>query len=579
MTKTIGITPLRRFLNLLKVDRQEVFSIYIYAIFSGIVTLSIPLGIQAIINLLTVGQVSTSWILLVGIVIVGVAFTGVLQVMQLAVSENLQQKIFARSAFEFAYRIPRMQMEAVDKSYIPELVNRFFDTLSVQKGLSKILIDFSSATLQVVFGLILLSLYHPFFILFSFLLVIIVYLIFRFTIPQGLKTSLVESKYKYKVAHWLEELARAMETFKLAGKTDLPLVKTDEVVAGYLNSRKAHFKTLVIQYINLIGFKVIIAAGLLLIGGLLVINQQMNIGQFVASEIIIILILGSVEKLILSMETIYDVLTAIEKIGTVTDIPLERDEGTHLDMGDFTGLAIQLRGLSYRFPDASEDTLHNIDLSIKSGERICISGYNGSGKSLLLQLIAGLYSEYKGSLAYNSIPLGNWSKEELRTVIGDSLAREDIFQGTLLENITLGRDNIDMEEVQRLTEVVGLEEAIREMPLGYSTPLYPEGRGLPKSVRLRIVLARCLAGSPRLILLGDNFNHLVGADRNRFLDFVLASDQDWTVIAVSREESVARRFQRVVVLDHGRLIGEGKLSQLRQEEWYNQVFQLGGNHA
>ena len=204
--------------------------------------------------------------------------------------KNIQQKIFTRSAFEFAYRIPRMKMEAVDQSYMPELVNRFFDTLSIQKGLPKILMDFSSASLQIVFGLILLSLYHPFFIMFSLVLILIVYLIFKFTTPRGLKTSLKESTYKYEVAHWLEELARANSTFKLAGKTSLPMQRTDEKVSQYLIHRKAHFKTLLLQYINLVGFKMVIAAGLLLIGGLLVINQQMNIGQFVASEIIIILI-------------------------------------------------------------------------------------------------------------------------------------------------------------------------------------------------------------------------------------------------------------------------------------------------
>ena len=170
----------------------------------------------------------------------------------------------------------------------------------------------------------------------------ILYLIFRFTAPNGLRTSLVESKYKYEVVHWLEEIARAMETFKLAGKSQLPMTKTDEAVTDYLTARKAHFKTLVFQYINLTGFKVIVAAGLLLIGSLLVFNQQMNIGQFVASEIIIILVLASVEKLILSMETIYDVLTSIEKIGTVTDIPLEPNTGVKNDIEINGGLALYL---------------------------------------------------------------------------------------------------------------------------------------------------------------------------------------------------------------------------------------------
>lgn len=573
MEKTIGITPLKRFFNLLQVDKQEILSIYVYAIFNGIVTLSIPLGIQAIINFLTVGEISTSWIVLVIFVILGVAFTGVMQIMQLTITENIQQKIFTRSAFEFAYRIPRMKLEAVDKSYMPEMVNRFFDTLSVQKGLSKILIDFSTASLQIIFGLILLSLYHPFFILFSTVLILIVYLIFKFTTPRGLKTSLKESSSKYEVAHWLEELARATSTFKLAGKTPLPLGRTDEKVADYLTYRKAHFKTLLLQYINLVGFKIIITAGLLLIGGLLVIKQQMNIGQFVASEIIILLVLGSVEKLILSMETIYDVLTAIEKIGTVTDIPLEKDSGMNINFEDTEGLAINIKNLSYRFEDANDDLLKDINLTIPAGGSLCISGYNGSGKSLLLQIIAGLYDSFLGTITFNNIPVKSLSKQDLRSYIGDSLSKEDIFKGTLLENISLGKSEISFEEIQHVAAVVGLTSFVESLSQGYDTEMLSEGNNMPKSVRLKIMLTRSIVGNPKLVLLGDNIGQLAPEDKKRFLDYLFSNDKNWTIIAVSNDPKVAQQFENVVVLDQGEIIANNPLAAIKKASCYNDVFQ------
>ncbi len=560
MKKLVNISPLKRFFKLLEVDRQEILSIYVYALFSGVITLSLPLGIQAIINLISGGQVSTSWIILVVFVIAGIALAGIMQIMQLSISENLQQKIFTRSAFEFAYRIPRLKLEAVGKAYVPELVNRFFDTLSVQKGLSKILMDFSSASLQVVFGLILLSLYHPLFIPLSMFFVAVAYLIFRLTAPRGLKTSLVESEHKYEVAHWLEELARAMETFKLAGKSQLPLTRTDEVVAEYLTSRKAHFKTLVIQYINLVGFKVLIAAGLLLIGGLLVINQQMNIGQFVASEIIIILVLASIEKLILSMETIYDVLASIEKIGNVMDIPIERDEGARSTL-EGEGLSIRLDNFSYRFSEGQDNILKDINLSIDSGEKICLSGSNASGKSLLLQLIAALYDGFSGSLTYDNLPLSNWCREDLRSFIGDSLTKEDIFQGTLQENISLNKPDVTLDQVQQAVAIVGLTDFIKTLSEGYNTRLIPEGKDLPKSIRLKIMLARCLTGEPKLILLEDKFNQMNGTDKKRLLDHLLS--QGNTVIAVSNDPRVAERFDRVIVLDNGKLIGDGKFTEMQ----------------
>ena len=566
-----GLTPIKRFFGLLKVDRQEVISIYVYALFNGLIGLSLPLGIQAIINFITTGEVSTSWILLVVLVVLGVAFSGIMQIMQLTVAENLQQKIFTRSAFEFAYRIPRIKTEAADGKYLPEFVNRFFDTLSVQKGLSKILLDFSTAAIQAGFGLILLSLYHPFFILFGFSLVVIVYLIFRFTAPLGLKTSIKESAYKYEVAHWLEELARAMETFKLAGKTDLPMEKTDKIVEGYLDSRKKHFKTLIIQYINLISFRVIITAGLLLIGGLLVINQQMNIGQFVASEIIIILVLGAVEKLITSMETIYDVLTAVEKLGNVTDLPLENDSENNIELNTDKGLSINLKGVSYAFNDNTR-ILKNINLNVASNARVCLSGFNGSGKSVLLHIIAGLYENYQGILSYNDVPLGNLNKEHLRWITGSNLAREDIFRGTIKENIALGRPGLDETMLLEVAEKVGLTEFVEQMPLGYNTILQPEGRDLPKTIRIKIILARCVIGNPKLIVLEDVFKQLSNYDKNCFLDYLLGEDKNWTVIAVSNEEDVAERFSKVAILNAGEVVKYGKLSDMKSESWYNKVY-------
>ena len=557
------LTPLKRFINLLKVDRQDIFSIYVYALFNGVIALSLPLGIQAIINLITGGQISTSWIILVAFVIAGVAFTGVMQVMQISITERIQQKIFTRSAFEFAYRIPRLQLDNIDQYYVPELVNRFFDTLSVQKGLSKILIDFSSATLQVIFGLILLSLYHPFFILFSLVLVGGLYVIFRLTVPQGLKSSLIESKYKYEVAHWLKELARTMETFKLAGKSPLPLANTDAFVSKYLNARKKHFKTLIIQFINLIGFKVIITAGLLIIGGLLVINEQMNIGQFVASEIIILLVIASVEKLILCIETIYDVLTAIEKIGLVTDIPLEKNQPGIPDPED-DGLGITLKNLSYHFKNVNHPVINNISLDVNKGDKIAFAGPQGSGKSFLLQVIAGLYNQFSGTLSYNNIPLGNWNIENLRALIGDSLAREDIFSGTLIDNITLGKDHVPFSHVEELANMLNIVDFIESLPNGYNTLLLPEGFNLPKTIRQKIMLARCLAGKPKLLLLEDNFNQLPTRDKNAFLKYVL--NQSYTVIAVSNNPEILSQFDKIVLLHEGKLISFDEANTVIQSE-------------
>lgn len=562
----IKLTPFRRFIRLLIPDKEEIKNVYIYSIFNGIVALSLPLGIQAIINLIQGGQINTSWVILVFLVVLGVALSGILQIYQLRITEDLQQKIFSRAAFEFAYRIPRVRMEKLLDQYAPELVNRFFDTISVQKGLSKILIDFSAAGLQVIFGLILLSFYHPFFILFSFLLVIILYAIFRFTIKKGLKTSLIESKYKYQTAHWLEELARTNITFKLAGYTDLPLERANGNVAKYIGAREQHFKVLIRQYSLMVGFKVLVALGLLAIGGILVMEQLMNIGQFVAAEIIILLIMNSVEKLIMSLETIYDVLTSLEKIGQVTDLEMEEPKGVNmLEECDGCGIHLKFEDVSFKYPNKNELTLDAFNLTVEKSERLFITGPNGGGKSTLMHLTAGLYDIDEGNISFNNLPIGNLNRENLRSVIGDCLSDEQLFEGTILDNITMGKEKVSFEDVKWAFEKVGLIEFVNRLEHGYDTKIQPQGQTLPRSIVQKLLIARSVVFKPELLILEDTFEHIDIDDRIKIIDFLTDESNKWTLIAVSRDKYLAQKSDRVALMKDGKIEKIGTYAELKND--------------
>lgn len=564
------ITPIKRFFALLAPDTKDIFYIYFYAIFNGLLYLSLPLGIQAIVNIIMGGQLATSWVVLVVFVILGVAITGALQIVQLTITEKIQQRIFTKASFEFAYRIPRIKMEAVNKYYVPELMNRFFDTLSVQKGLPKILIDFSSATLQVIFGLFLLSLYHPYFIMFGLVLVVLVYLIFSLTGVKGLNTSLTESKYKYEVAHWLEEMGRNMGTFKLAGNTTLPLDKTDGLVSNYLKARKQHFRILVIQFINMVGFKVVVTAGLIILGSILVIDQQINLGQFVAAEIIILLIMNSVEKLILSMETIYDVITSLEKMGFVTDLPLEKKDGIKEDYANSEkGMAIDIHNLSFGFPDGKTKVLKDINLSIPAGSSVCISGYTNAGKSTLMKIIAGIYLNFEGNVNYNGIPVSNLDLEHLRSYIGDSLHEEKIFNGSIIENITLGRPNISIENVMNAARKIFLLEFIQELPDGFETILDPDGKNMPESIVTKIILARSIVCSSRLLLVSDYLNKLNPGERNTIMDYLINKDNPWTLVVMSNHSEIAAKCDQVVMMKDGEIIDKSLFKDIQEKMLFN----------
>ncbi|SHG51161.1 peptidase domain-containing ABC transporter [Flagellimonas flava] len=549
------LTAWQRLMGLLALDKKDILQIFYYAIFAGLVNLSLPLGIQAIINLIQGAQVSTSWIVLVVLVTLGVAFAGTLQLMQMRIIENVQQKIFTRSSFEFAYRFPKIQMHELRNYYPPELANRFFDTLTVQKGLSKILIDFPAAFLQIIFGLLLLSFYHPFFIIYGLLLILLIYVVFKFTAQRGLETSLDESKNKYKVAHWIQEIARSLVSFKLSGKTTHAIDKNDTLVADYLDAREGHFKILVLQFIQMIGFKVLVTAGLLLIGGLLVLNQEMNIGQFVAAEIIIILVISSVEKMILGLETFYDLLTSLEKLGQVVDKKLEPQSGEK-PFGENEGFTVELEDVSYHVPERDKKIIDGVSLTITPSCTILLQGTSGSGKSTLLRLIAGILEPDQGKIFVNNVAIQGINLNYYRSNLGQSLSEETPFEGTILNNITFGNKDISQEEVYWALEKTGLTQFVKEQPHGLNTVLYPEGRQIPYTISKKIVLARSVVRKPKLLILKDPLDQFGEVEADRIIDFLTDSSNGWALVIVSENPKWTARCGRIITMEKGKLINE-----------------------
>ncbi len=555
MAKNI-LTAWQRLIGLLRLDQKDILQTFYYAIFAGLVNLSLPLGIQAIINLIQGAQISTSWVVLVILVTMGVAFVGLLQLMQIRIIENVQQKIFTRASFEFSYRFPKIKMSELRSYYPPELANRFFDTLTAQKGLAKILIDVPAALIQIIFGLMLLSFYHPFFIIYGLLLIVLIYVLFKFTAQKGLETSLKESKSKYKVAHWIQEVARTIVSFKLSGQTNHALDKNDILVTEYLSARESHFKVLIMQFIQMIGFKVLVTAGLLLIGGILVLNQEMNIGQFVAAEIIIVLVIGSVEKLIVSLESFYDVLTSMEKLGQVVDKDLEPQEG-ELPFAEGENYTVELSDVTYTIPDQNyKKILDNISLTISPDCTILIQGPNGSGKTTLLRLIAGLIEPTEGNIYVNDVKLKGINLNYYRSHLGQSLTEESPFEGTLLENITFGDTTVPQEDIRWAVEKTGLTEFVKEQPKGLQTVIYPEGKHISYTIAKKIVLARSIVKKPKLLILKDPLDQFDESETIRIMDFLTDDSNPWALVVVSQNEKWIRRCGRIINLADGRIINE-----------------------
>ncbi|HCD51882.1 MAG TPA: ABC transporter ATP-binding protein/permease [Balneolaceae bacterium] len=559
------ITPTERLIRLFKPDKTEIRNVYLYALLSGLVYLSLPLGIQAIVNLIQGGSINTAWVVLVVLVVAGVGVNGVLNIFQLRTVENLQQKVFVRAAFEFAYRLPRIKMEVLYKNYALDLVNRFFDVVSVQKGMAKLLIDFTTAMLQVVFGVLLLSFYHPFFILFGIVLVVIVYAIIRYSFPKGLTTSLNESKQKYRLAYWLEEIARTYQSFKLNTESELALQKTNTITDDYVRDRESHFRILVRQYSLLVFFKVIVAAGLLAIGGILVMEQLMNIGQFVAAEIIILTIISSVEKLIMSLENIYDIITGLEKIAQVTDLELEENGSTPLEVDeDAYGIDVKFNDVTFTYPNYYKPSLENLNLQIPAGGRMGVTGKNGSGKSTFVQILAGYYDIKYGNLLYNNQTRSILDLNSLRKHLGVYYSEVDLFEGTFEENITMGREGIDRQQLDKVCHDLFLHDFVKSLPDGIKTKLDPQGEKLPRNISQKIFLARAIIGKPKLLIIDSQLEDIDENEASLITDYLTDRNKKWTLIWVTSSRKVLKKMDNVVYLKNGQVAELAPYQQLKE---------------
>lgn len=538
-----SLSPVARLWKLAQEEKSEITAIYFFAILSGLIQLTLPVGIQAIIGFVLGGTLSASLIVLITILVLAVLFTGIIQVNQMKVIEKIQQRIFVKYSFAFADRIPKLDLKKVDGLYLPELVNRFFDTVSLQKGFSKLLLDLPLAIIQIFFGLILLSFYHPFFILFGILVLILLWLILRTTGDKGLQSSLAESSYKYGLVGWLEEMARLVKSFKFSN-ADLHLLKADEKTGNYLQARTKHFKVLEFQFKVLVAFKVLITAAMLAGGVVLLLNQQINIGQFVAAEIIIITILASIEKIITNLDSVYDVMTAVEKIGKLTDKPIEHGGSYQLETS--SPIAINAKGLGFGYENKAVIT--DLNFSIKPGDKVCIKGSDGSGKSTLLKLLTGVYKDFKGQLLINKIPIANYDLPSLRKRMGILFQQENIFHGTLWENLTMGKPGTDKALINELCEKTGLFPFLANLPGGYDTELDPTGKRLPRSVVQKILLVRALAHQPSLLIMEEPWQGVEKEYRHSIQELILSASNT-TVIVATTDESFLKECHQIIHLE------------------------------
>ncbi|WP_051259621.1 peptidase domain-containing ABC transporter [Epilithonimonas tenax] len=530
-------------------EKKDVTNIYFYAILNGLVQLSVPLGIQSIVSFVMGATMATSIYILIAFVVLGTWLVGYFRLKVMQIIEKIQQKIFVEFSLAFADKLPKVNLSATRKYYLPELVNRFFDTQNLQKGISKILLEIPTALIQILFGILLLSFYHPWFLVFGALVVICVVFIFRFTMESGIKSSIAESDKKYEVASWLEDIAASIKTFKLNSKTEIHLKGTDERVVDYLDDRTSHFRVLVVQYKTIIAFKVIITLVMLVIGTYLLVTQQLNIGAFIATEIVVLSIMTAVEKLIISLESYYDVIAALAKLNKVTDLP-EENIGTITFDEQNTGFSIEFKEVSFAFNDFQK-ILEHVNFKISENTINVISGKLGTGKSLLLNMLTGFYEPTAGSILFDKIPLKNIDKTALRNEIGMYLEDMTIIKGTVLDNIILGHHHTTAEQILDISDEMGIDSFSSQFSNGFFTQISETDTEMSYSSKKKILLLRALVGGKRLLILEDPLDGMNDEFKTKMTNYLLKIKETTTIIIVSEDQMLTSNADQHLHIEDG----------------------------
>jgi putative ABC transport system ATP-binding protein len=540
------LSPLSRFWKLLKPESLDMLTITAFSVVTGVLAMATPLAVESLVSTVAFGRLLQPVFILAVLLFGFLAFSAAVKALQTLVTEIIQRRLFARVAADIAFRLPRARVDAMEHEYAPELVNRFFEVVTVQKVASQLILDGVALVITTFIGMGVLALYHPW--LLGFDIVLLAMVVFAvFVLGRGaVATSISESRAKYRTAAWLEDIAACPTTFRYDGAAEFALERADRHIYEYLEARKAHFRVLIRQVLFVLALQAVANTALLGLGGWLVISGQLTLGQLVAAELIVAVVVGSFTKAGKHLESFYDVMASMDKLGHLFDVPVERQDGQVFLPGSDT-IEVQFSHASYHYHNGREGLLP-LNWRIEAGSRWALMGPDGSGKTTVLDLVYGMREPSHGAITINGVAPRELRPDALRRHV--ALCRNvEIFGGTIAENVHLMRPEITLADVHEALETVGLLDAVLDLPATLDTLLVTgDGRPLTGGQLHRLMLARAIVGRPGLLLIDGALDVLPDEEAVELTDRLCVASRTWTLVIVTGRNAIAERMPKRQIL-------------------------------
>ncbi len=539
----IDRSPVSRFFGILRLDSRDIWIVIVFALFNGILSLASPLAVEALVNVVSWGTYLQPLLVLGLLLLSCLALAAVLTILQTLVVEIIQRRQFVRFVSDLAHRFPRARQADLQDMYPRENANRVFDIMTIQKAMSTVLIDGISIALATIVGMTLLGFYHPFLLGFDLVLLITMVSMTWVLGRGGVKTAIDESFTKYNVAHWLQDVIAAPSAFKINGGESLAIERANQLTTEYIFARQKQFRVTIRQYAFTVGLQAVASTAILALGGWLVIQQQLTLGQLVASELVVTVVVGAFSKAGKLLEKYYDLMAAINKVGHLLDIDVDpRQPITPLADGP---VEMRWSHIELDMPHSSEACTCE-PAYVQPGARVALVGDHLAGLSLMARAIGGLEKPSHGKIEINGLETSHVSLSNQGFVgyAGDP----EVIHESISVNVSMGRLNIGQSHVREALENVRLFESVSTLRLQTETWLQSDGKPLSRPEIAQLMLARAIVANPRLLVIDGTLDTLPQTTREQVWSFLSDPARPWTLIVVTNDPKIIEQCnQRVEV--------------------------------